>query len=131
MHVNQVHYLLVCRALGTCTSLHVVKNFNLQCSVSLWRHFWRHLLIINKSNFKITKTTIFLASFWCREWDKKIGTSSGQVGPQVPSGLIYKVFVTFCKNLLLLFVSRARSRSFALLPHIFWGCWFQSINLSI
>ena len=32
----------------------------------------------------------FLVLFWCQEQDKKIGTTSSQIGPQVPSGLIFE-----------------------------------------
>ena len=28
--------------------------------------------------------------FWCQEQDKTIGTTSSQIGPRVPSGLIFK-----------------------------------------
>ena len=33
--------------------------------------------------------------FWCQEQHENIGTTSGQVGPQVPSGLIYKDLTNF------------------------------------
>ena len=61
---------------------------------------------INKSNLNFHILTLFLAPEYSQRQDKKNELLFSPIGPQVPSGLIFKVFVTFLQNLLL-FVRRA------------------------
>ena len=65
------------------------------CQLLFWRLLRLSLHVIRqfiKSFFKITQLTNFLIPFWRQEQHKNNGTTSGQIGPQVPSGLIFTKF---------------------------------------
>ena len=67
-------------------------------------HFWCRWRPNNKSLFKLVRTTIFLIQAW---WGRHQGSktvSTGQIGPQEPSGLIYKDFHYFFRQTCLLFL---------------------------
>ena len=69
------------------------------------------------------KKTPLLMIFWCQRQDKKNGTTFGQIGPRVPSGLIYKVFNTSQQNLLLVrsFVRSFVVRCSSLYAYLMYG----------
>ena len=53
-----------------------------------------NILLVSKYSvlgIKFTQLTTFLTLSWCQNQDKKNETIPSQIGPRVPSGLIYKV----------------------------------------
>ena len=57
------------------------------------------------SFFRITPSTNFLMPFYSRERHQNRGITSSQIGPEEPSGLIYKVFLSLSIKILLGLVS--------------------------
>ena len=75
----------------TRLKVEMTQHFSDDVTYSVQTTFRFKNVTLNMSKFELNISTNFLMQYYGQRQDKTNGTFSGQIGPQVPSGLILTV----------------------------------------